>query len=121
MKMMVVDDEKGICDYLYDFFERRGHEVVTVNDPAKAMALIEKHQPQIVMLDKIMPKIDGLRLLADIKKKYGKALKVVIVTVSDDEDTRKKAKELGADGFVSKPFTSDYLETVVVEKIRELI
>ena len=48
-------------------------------------------------------------------------MKVVIVTVSDDDETRKKAKELGADGFVSKPFTSDYLETVVVEKIRELI
>ena len=71
MKMLVIDDEKGICDYLHDFFERRGHEVVTLSDPAKAMDAIAKHSPQIIMLDKLMPKIDGLKLLADIKKVYG--------------------------------------------------
>ena len=121
MKMMVIDDEKGICDFLSDFFERRGHEVVTLNDPLKAMDKIEKEQPQVVILDRIMPKMDGLNLLEKIKHAYGKKLKVIMVTVSDEEETRKKALKLGADDFIAKPFSSEYLESVVVEKIRELI
>ena len=81
MKMMVIDDEKGICDFLSDFFERRGHEVMVVSDPLKAMDKIEKDQPQVILLDRIMPKMDGLKLLEKIKHVYGKKIKVIMITV----------------------------------------
>ena len=121
MKLMVIDDEKGFCDFLSDFFERRGHEVITVNDPTKAMEKIEKEAPQVILLDRIMPKMDGLKLLEKIKHVYGKKVKVIMVTVSDEDETRKKALKLGVDAFIAKPFLSEDLEAIVVQKIRELI
>ncbi len=120
MKLLIIDDEKGICDYLSDFFEHRGHQALTVTDPLKAMAVIEKENPPIVILDKLMPKMDGLTLLAKIKK-YDKNIKVIMVTVSDEPQTKKDALKAGVDDFITKPFSSDYLESVVISKLHGLV
>ena len=120
LKMVVVDDEKSICDFVGTFFKSRGHQVFIVVNPLEAEQVISRESPQVIILDVRMPQMDGLTLLTKIKQSGSKA-KIVMVTVADDEQTKEKAKKLGADAFISKPFSTDYLEEVVADKIEELL
>ena len=121
IKILIVDDEPRICSYLADFFNQRGHVTYCLSQPAEVMALIKKHEPNIVLLDVIMPGVSGLDVLEDIKAAYKNKVKVIMVTVADDEQTFKEAKALGADDFIVKPFDTTYLESVVIKKISELL
>jgi len=119
IKILVVDDEKGVCDFVGGFFKKFGHPVLKVTDPFEAAAVVEKERPQIILLDLKMPKMDGFEVLKQIRQ-IDKQAKVIMVTVSDDAQTRQKAQELGADAFVKKPFSTDYLRDTVMSKIQEL-
>lgn len=119
IKLLLVDDEKGLCDYLKDFFSSRGHKVFTATSAKDALSLVEKESPELVLLDVNMPDASGLEVLRMIKKNSPQT-KVIMVTVSDDQDTREKAKLFGADEFVRKPFTTDYLQDVVILKVNEI-
>jgi two-component system response regulator (stage 0 sporulation protein F) len=118
IKLLIVDDEKGLCEYLKDFFTPRGYDVSIATNGEDALSIVKKEKPQLVLLDVNMPDMDGLEVLRSIKKLEPQT-KVIMVTVEDDADTRKKVKTLGADEFVRKPFTTDYLEDVVILKASE--
>lgn len=119
IKLLIVDDEKGLCDYLKKFFKARGYDVFTAIDGESALSIVKKENPELVLLDINMPGISGLEVLRRIKNASLKP-KVIMVTVSDDADTREKARHFGADEFVKKPFTTDYLEDVVILKVNEI-
>lgn len=119
IKLLLVDDEKGLCDYLKDFFKHRGYDVFVAANGQEALAIIEKDNPQLVLLDINMPGMDGLGVLRRIKN-MSPQTKVIMITINDDADTRLKAHNLGADEFIKKPFTIDYLEDVVILKVSEL-
>ena len=119
IKLLIVDDEKGLCNYLKDFFSSRGHKVFTATNAKDALSLVEKESPELVLLDVNMPEMNGLEVLRLIKKNSPQ-IKIIMVTVSDDEDTKEKAKLFGADEFVRKPFTTDYLQDVVILKVNEI-
>lgn len=119
IKILVVDDEKELCGYLKDFFTSRGYEVLTALNGRDAVSIVKKENPELVLLDITMPVMDGLETLRQIKNISPQA-KVIMVTINDDNDTKQKAKDLGADEFVGKPFTTDYLENVVILKISEI-
>ena len=120
IKILVVDDEKEICEYIGDFFRDRGHETFTLTNPTEVVDFVDKEKPQLVLLDILMPQMSGLEVLKRIKQKHKENVKAIMVTVVDNESTREEAFRLGADDFISKPFTTDYLETVVMKKIEEL-
>ncbi len=119
IKLLVVDDEKGFCSYLKSFFSSRGHKVFTATNAKDALSLVGQESPDLVLLDVNMPDMNGLEVLRLIKKDSPRT-KVIMVTVSDDEDTREKAKLFGSDDFIKKPFTTDYLQDVVILKINEI-
>ena len=120
IKMLAVDDETEICGYIKDFFEKRGHKVFTAVNSKDALSILEKDMPRIVFLDIIMPDINGLELLKKIREK-DKQVKVIMVSMAGDPSNIEEAYKLGADGFISKPFSTDYLEEVVMKKIQELV
>jgi DNA-binding response OmpR family regulator len=120
INIMMVDDEKGICDFTADFFRRRGHKFTIVNNPSKAMDLIAKETPQIIFLDILMAPINGLDLLRKIRA-VDKKVKIVMITVEDRPEVEKESLNLGADDFVGKPFTTEYLEQIVMKKIAKLV
>lgn len=120
LKMLIVDDEKSICDFVGTFFKARGHQIFTTVNPCEALEIVKRESPKIILLDVRMHQMDGLTLLKKIKESGCKA-KVIMVTVADDEETRQKATRLGADAFISKPFSTDYLEEVAADKIEELL
>lgn len=119
IKLLVVDDEPEICDFLKSFFEDRDFEVQTVSSGEKALELIEIFHPQVMLLDIKMGSMDGLEVLKQIKKKNSK-IKVIMVTALETTDKIEEAMRLGADNYITKPLSLEYLENDVREKIASL-
>lgn len=115
---MVVDDEQGICNFIQDVFERKGYHVLCVTDPLQAISILEKDKPQVLILDIAMEKMSGLEILKKIREK-NILTKVVMLTFLDTPDTKAKALHLGAEEFLTKPFSTENLEEVVMKKVQE--
>lgn len=120
VKILVVDDEPGICDLLKKTFSHIGFKVFSATSGEDALELVEKEKPKLVFLDVRMLGMSGLEVLERIKE-IDSRVKVNMVTVSTDGETRDKAKKLGADEFITKPFVSEHLEELVVRQVSELI
>ena len=123
IKLLCVDDEDEITDFLHDYFKEKGFEVFTAKSGELALELLHKHNPDIVLLDIRLsggPLSNGLDILREIKK-YNPAIKVIMVTGVYDKGVIDQAMELGASNYITKPLSLDYLDTSVMEKIQEVL
>ena len=119
-KLMIVDNEIDICNFVKSFFEMRGFEVATALNGDEALAKLSKESPEIVILDVSMRRDnEGLEYLPKIKKNLP-AAKVIMVTAKEDEKTIEEARRLGADDYITKPLMLEYLESTVLGKIKDL-
>ena len=119
-KLMVVDDEIDICNFVKSFFEVRGLDVVIAQNGDDAMAKLASENPDVVMLDVMMRREgEGIEYLPKIKEAMPH-VKVLMVTGVEDDKTIEKAKSLGADDYITKPLVLEYLEGTVLKKIQEL-
>lgn len=119
-KLLVVDDEQEICEFLKAFFEERSFNVTTVSNGELALAEVERVRPQVVLLDIHMPGLDGMNVLRLIKQKYPE-MKVIMVTALETRDKIEEAMRYGADNYITKPLSLEYLEKDVQEKISHLM
>jgi len=119
IKILIVDDDAQTSERLADFVSQYGHKAMVVNNPLKALSLIETEAPHIVLLDVYMPQASGLDILKQIKEKYGNTVKVIMITVADNE-AGQQAQKLGADDFIRKPWSRTYLRETVMKKIEEV-
>jgi DNA-binding response OmpR family regulator len=119
MKLLIVDDEVEICDFLRSFFEERDYEVVTASSGTEALSEVEKIKPQVVLLDIKMPGMSGIQALEEIKQKFPRT-KVIMVTAIETRDKIEECLRLGADNYITKPLSLEYLENDVREKIESL-
>ena len=117
--LLIVDDETEICDFLKTFFEDREFDVRTANSGEEAIAQITKLQPQVVLLDVHMPGMDGMKALREIKTRFP-AVKVIMVTAIETREKIEEAMRLGADNYITKPLSLEYLERDVQDKIAQL-
>ena len=101
-KILVVDDDPNICDILKTHFENEGCEVITANDGVEGVAAFRSASPDIVLLDIMMPKMDGQQVLSEIRKESSKP--VIMVTAKGEVFDKVLGLEMGADDFVVKPF-----------------
>lgn len=109
-----------ICNFVKSFFEIRGFDVVGVLNGDEAMKVLDSVKPELVILDVMMRSDDeGLIFLPQIKKKLP-AVKVIMVTGVDDEETIEACKKLGADDYITKPLVLEYLESTVMGKVKNL-
>jgi DNA-binding response OmpR family regulator len=114
-KLMVVDNEIDICNFVKSFFEIRGFGVSTAQNGDEAMARLQIDKPDIMMrTDK-----EGLDYLPKIKKALPSA-KVLMVTGVEDDASIEEATKLGADDYITKPLVLEYLENTVLKKIGDL-
>ena len=119
-KLMVVDDEIDICNFVKSFFEMRGFKVATALNGDEAMSKLLQEAPDIVILDvKMRREGEGLEYLPKIKQALPSA-KVMMVTGMEDEKTVEAARKLGADDYITKPLVLEYLESNVLNKIKKL-
>jgi len=119
-KILVVDDQLGIVSFLYDFFTPKNYEVLQATSGRKALQLVKKESPAVVLLDiKLGWGKDGMQVLEEIKG-VAPETRVIMMTSIADEEVIEKAFNLGADDYVVKPFSLSYLEKVVMLKILDL-
>ena len=118
-KLLVVDDENAICEFLRDFFEEREFDVRTAQSGEDALKKIEIDQPHVILLDVHMPGMNGMRVLEQVKQKYPQ-IKVIMVTALETREKIEEAMRLGADNYITKPLSLDYLEKEVQQKIAQL-
>ena len=119
-KLLVVDDEIAICDVLRHFFVKQGYQVFMATRGAEALAVVEREQPDLMLLDMKMPLMSGLDVLKELRQR-GNGVKVVMVSAARDEQIIHEAKTLGAVDYVTKPFHLAYLEQVVLKKLALLV
>ena len=112
-KILVVDDNPSILQLVKDFFaELKGHSVYTAENAADALQLVRERQPDLALLDIMMPGVHGIELLREIKK-VQPDLKAIMITAVDDEEVAAQAMEGGAADYVTKPLDLNYLDAVV--------
>ena len=117
IKILVIDDEKSNCDLVEAMLTPRGFEVYTCCNSEKAMTFFSEVKPDIVMLDLVMPKIDGMEILKEIKKLKTKT-RVIVLTAVKDPLVIKDATSLGADDIVIKPFSVDQIHATLIKHLR---
>ncbi len=100
-KVLIVDDDQLFRELLKEALEFEGHEVASAENGLAALALLEYSHPDIILLDIMMPELDGFGLLAARKDQTP----VIVISAIDTEDDRIKGYELGADDFLTKPFS----------------
>lgn len=118
-KLLVVDDESEICDFLRGFFQERGYDVRTAQSGDEALQEIERDKPDVMLLDIKMPGKDGLEVLREVKRRKPD-VRVIMVTALETSEKIEQAMRLGADNYITKPLSLDYLEQDVREKIEHL-
>ena len=101
-KLLIVDDDQNICDMLKLYFENEGYEVRTANDGVEGLSLFKMYNPDLVLLDIMMPKKDGWQVCREIREISPKP--VIMITAKGEVFDKVLGLEMGADDFVVKPF-----------------
>ena len=118
-KILTVDDQMGIDSFFYEFFTARNYEAFNAMSGKEALEIVKKEKPRIILLDINMRGMDGIETLKKIRE-VDKDVAIIMVTGVKDDDTMKKAMELGADDYITKPLSLEYLDKVVLLKFINL-
>ena len=117
--VLVVDDEEDVRLFLQDFLSERDMNVFAAGSGEEALEIMKRESPQVVLLDVMMPGMDGLECLEQIRRLHPKTA-VIMITALNDETRINKAKKLGAHNYILKPFSLGYLETELMNLIQDL-
>jgi OmpR family response regulator RpaB len=117
-KILVVDDELSIRQILETRLSIRGYKVILAANGEEALQLFRKEQPNLVILDIMLPKIDGYQVCSEIRKES--SVPIIMLTALGDISDRVMGLELGADDYVMKPFSPKELEARVRAVLRRL-
>lgn len=109
----------GIDSFFYEFFTVRNYEVFSALSGKEAIEIVKKERPRIILLDINMRGMDGIETLKRIRE-IDKESAIIMVTGVKDDDTMRRAKELGADDYITKPLSLEYLDKVVLLKVMNL-
>ncbi len=114
--VLVVDDEPQVVWMLQFSLEAEGYQTFTARDGKAALGALAEHRPQLMLLDIMMPIMDGWSVLEELRElPEGERPRVIVVSARSSLRDRAKAAELGADAFVAKPFNVDDLLGVLHE------
>lgn len=116
IKILLVDDEPNILQFLELGLTNEGFEVQTATDGMAAVAMASEFQPHVIILDVMMPGMDGFEVCRMIKKSENAA--VIMLTAKDEVDDRVKGLTLGADDYMMKPFSFEELLARIHARIR---
>jgi two-component system, OmpR family, response regulator len=117
IKILIVDDEPHILDFLELGLANDGYIVKKATDGMSAITVAQEFQPQVVILDVMMPGMDGFEVCRMLKKN-GAQLSIIMLTARDEVDDRVKGLTLGADDYVVKPFSFEELLARIHARLR---
>ena len=101
-KVLVADDDKNICELLRLYLEKEGYTVVIANDGEEAVTRFALESPDIVLLDVMMPKLDGWQVCRELRKRSD--CPIIMITAKGETFDKVLGLELGSDDYVVKPF-----------------
>ncbi|HVK20714.1 MAG TPA: response regulator transcription factor [Actinokineospora sp.] len=115
-RVLVVDDDRTVSDVVRRYLERDGHTVSLADNGEDALRWIAEHEPDLVVLDLMLPGIDGLEVCRRLRQHS--AIPVVMLTALGEEENRIAGLQLGADDYVTKPFSPNELALRVTSVLR---
>ena len=118
MNILIVDDDRAICDYMQTLLERDGYQVKALSDPTGVISELKKTDYHLVILDLMMPKRDGIEVLRELRK-HDKDIAVVIFTGYPNLDTAVASMKLDAVDYIKKPFNVDEFRKVIERVMRK--
>ena len=101
--VLIVDDEQKIVDLLVHNLGREGYRTIEANDGVTAVEIAKEQRPDLILLDLMLPRLDGLSVCKKIKNIYN--VPILMVTAKDNELDKIVGLELGADDYITKPFS----------------
>ncbi len=116
-KLLVIDDEMNICELLRAYFENEGYDVKTACDGVEGVSYFKLYEPDLVLLDIMMPNKDGFQVCREIRE-ISPNKPIIFVSAKDDSFDKVLGLELGADDFVVKPFDMKELSARVKAVLR---
>ncbi|MDF2958589.1 MAG: two-component system response regulator [Paenibacillus sp.] len=103
LKVLVVDDDPNVREIIRLYFEKQHIDMIEAQDSLTALGIVEKESPDIIILDVMMPVMDGYEACREIRKRFD--IPIIMLTAKSDEFDRVLGLELGADDYVTKPFS----------------
>lgn len=118
LRLLIVDDDPSLGTNLKSFFERQQYEVQTAQDGPSALNIHATYRPHLVFLDIGLPGMSGVEVLQELKKR-DPSVRVIMITGQSEQELMRKTKSMGADDYVTKPFTLEYLTREVMDKLHK--
>ncbi|MBN1870624.1 MAG: response regulator [Candidatus Omnitrophica bacterium] len=117
-KILLVDDETQLITMVQMRLEANGYEVITASDGQEGLEKAKSESPDLIMMDVMMPKMDGYKACGLLKNdtRYAK-IPIILFTARAQQDDQEVGKEVGADAYITKPFEPP----VLLAKIKELL
>ena len=116
--ILIVDDEQKIVDLLVHNLKREGYNTIEANDGVTAVEIAKEQRPDLILLDIMLPRLDGLSVCKKIKNIYN--VPILMVTAKDDELDKIVGLELGADDYITKPFSVREVVARVKANLRKI-
>lgn len=116
--VLIVDDEPAIVDVIYYNLKREGYNIISANDGLTAVDMALEQKPDIILLDIMLPKLDGLSVCKRIKNSLN--VPILMITAKDSEIDKILGLELGADDYITKPFSVRELVARVKANLRKV-
>jgi DNA-binding response OmpR family regulator len=118
VNILVVDDDRDICEYVKTLLAASGYAVATLTDPTLAVDLIKRSEFHVLIIDLMMPKLDGIALIQQIRK-FDSDVAIVVFTGYPSLDTAVEALKLTVSDYIKKPFEPDELRDKLAEILRK--
>lgn len=117
MRVLVIDDDPDVLEFLGTFFRSLNHEVITHSTAKDGLAALVSSQPDLVLLDIMLPQKNGLELLKEIKE-LDRNVPVAMITAYKDAERVIEAFRLGAMDCLLKPFNLEYIKNTVLPRVK---
>ena len=102
-RVLVIDDEESVCELISLYFEKAGYEIICTGDGNEGVEMVRSQKPDLVILDLMLPGMDGLDVCKEIRKTSN--IPLIMLSARVDEVDRVLGLEIGADDYVTKPFS----------------
>ncbi len=120
-KILIVEDEAGLVTLLKYNLEKQGYETVSVMDGKEAMRMAITEKPDLILLDWMLPNVNGIDICRDIRKNYDlRNIPIIMLTARSDEADKVKGLSFGADDYVTKPFSIPELMARIAARLRRV-
>ncbi len=118
-ELLIIDDNKEIVDFLSEALSRQ-YRIATAYDGKEGLEAVEKSLPDLIIVDQMMPEMDGLEFARNVRHNYPtSAIPIIMLTARDDTDTELRSIRVGIDAFIAKPFDFNILRVRVEQLLKK--